>query len=300
MTIRQLEYFCAVAEEKSVSAAARRLYIAQPPISRQIALLEQELGVPLFRRGSKGMVLTDAGQSLYQQGRQYIADMAQLAERVRSLGVGVRGTVRVGVLYSTVPYALPFIRSYRTAYPHVELFIRLGSPQDLIGALNRGDLNALFLRAGTKETIGLHERILGADDLRLIMTAATDPAPELDVVPIERLRDVPMCLLRSEDLWGYGEALRKECQRAGFSPNVVCQCYDTPMAMQLVQSGFGVSFLPGSIVDTMPGAGVYAKSVRGLADRSYALLVWSEGSYQSGSVELFTQFEPENVKKVSV
>lgn len=292
MTIRQLEYFCAVAEEKSVSAAARRLYVAQPPISRQISLLEQELGVPLFRRGNKGMALTDAGQSLYQQGRQYIADMEQLASRVRALGSGVRGTVRVGVVYSTVPYALPYVRDYQSAYPHVELFIRLGSPQELIAELNRGDLNALFLRAGTKETIGLHERVLAEDELKLIMTARTDPAPELDAIPIEYLRSVPMCLLRSGDLWGYNEALVKECQRVGFSPNVVCQCYDTPMSMQLVCSGFGVSFLPGSIVETMPGSGVYAKSIRGISERSYAVLAWSENSYQSGSVERFTSFEP--------
>lgn len=56
MKIRQLEYFCAVAEEKSISAAARELHVAQPPISRQIAQLEEELGVQLFLRGSKGMV----------------------------------------------------------------------------------------------------------------------------------------------------------------------------------------------------------------------------------------------------
>jgi DNA-binding transcriptional LysR family regulator len=292
MTIRQLEYFCAVAEEKSVSAAARRLYVAQPPISRQIALLEKELGVVLFRRGSKGMALTDAGQSLYQQGRQYIADMEQLSERVRALGSGVSGAVRIGVLYSTVPYALPFIRAFQREYPRVELFIRLDAPQELMTQLNRGDLNVLFLRAGTKEAAGLHERILGEDELRLIMTAATDPAPELGSVPIERLRGVPMCLLRSDDLWGYNESLLRECQRSGFSPAVACQCYDTPMAMQLVRAGFGVSFLPGSIVETVAGSGIYAKSVRGLRERSYAVLAWSENSYLSGSVERFTQFEP--------
>ena len=51
-----------------------------------------------------------------------------------------------------------------------------------------------------------------------------------------------MCLLRSDDLWSYNNYLINECQRNGFSPNVVCQCYDTPMALQMVQSGFGISF----------------------------------------------------------
>ena len=293
MTIRQLEYFCAVVEEKSVSAAARKLHVAQPPISRQIGLLEQELGAQLFRRGNKGMMLTDAGQSFYQQGRAYISDIERLSEHVRSLGSGVRGVVRVGLLYSTVPYGLPYLRAYHEAYPQVELYIRLGSPQDLLADLNRGELNVLFLRAGAKETIGLKERILGSDALRLIVTAGTDPAPELDAVPIERLRDVPMCLLRSDDLWGYTETLLKECQRCGFSPNIVCQCYDTPMSMQLVQSGFGVSFLPESIVQTLPHSGIYAKPVLGLSERSYVALAWNENDYHSASVEVFTRFDTE-------
>ena len=292
MTIRQLEYFCAVVEEKSVSAASRRLHVAQPPISRQIGLLEQELGVTLFRRGNKGMHLTDAGQSLYQQGRALILDLGHLAEHVRSLGAGVRGTVRVGVLHSTVPYALPFLRTYHDAYPQVELYIRLGSPQDLVADLNRGELNVLFLRSGVKETLGLRERVVGRDRLKLIVTAATDPAPELEEIPIARLNNVPMCLLRSDDLWGYSEVLLKECQRGGVAPNVVCQCYDTSMTMQLVQSGFGVSFLPESIVDTLPHSGIYAKSVQGLNEKSHAVLAWSENGYLSGSVELFTSFTP--------
>lgn len=291
MTIRQLEFFCAIVEEGSVSAAARKLHIAQPPISRQISLLEQELGAQLFRRGNKGMLLTDAGQSLYQQGREYISDIKRLADHVRSLGVGVRGSVRVGMLYSTVPHALPYLRKYHEAYPQVELTIRVGSPQDLLADLNRGELNVLFLRAGTTATIGLRERVLYEDMLKLIVTPSTDPAPELDEIPIERLREVPMCLLRSDDLWGYSETLLKECQRCGFSPNIVCQCYDTPMSMQLVQSGFGVSFLPESIAKTLPHSGIYAKKIEGLTERSYVVLAWNENSYQPASVEIFTQFE---------
>ena len=85
MKIRQLEYFCAVAEEKSISAAARELHVAQPPISRQIAQLEEELGVQLFLRGSKGMSLTDAGQSLYQQTQQIFQDIRRVEDSVRSV-----------------------------------------------------------------------------------------------------------------------------------------------------------------------------------------------------------------------
>ena len=288
MKIRQLEYFCAVAEEKSISAAARKLHVAQPPISRQIALLEDELGTELFRRGNKGMLLTEAGESLYQQSQQLIEGMGRIADNIRSIGAGVSGIVRIGIIYSTVPYAMRYIKSFHEKYPQVELYIRLGTPQDLIADLNRGSLNALFLRSSS-EPSGLYERVLGEDSLALIMTHETDPAPGLTDVPIELLHDVPMCLLRSDDLWSYDEYLLRECQRSGFEPRIVCHCYDTPMAMQMVQSGFGVSFLPRSIVETHPNSGIYAKSVRGISAKSYSVLAWNDDVYRARSVKLFTE-----------
>ena len=69
MNFKQLEYFVAVAEAKSISKAARKLHVAQPPISRQIAMLEDELKVCLFLRTNKGVELTEAGRSLYQQSQ---------------------------------------------------------------------------------------------------------------------------------------------------------------------------------------------------------------------------------------
>lgn len=289
MKLRQLEYFCAVAEARSISAAARELHVAQPPISRQIAQLEEELGVQLFVRGSKGMALTDAGQSLYRQTQQIFQDLHRVEDSVRSVGAWMSGRIRLGVIYSAVPYALRYVERYHRAYPQVELYIRLGSPQELIEALNHGDLHALFLRTAAREPSGLQERILGEDALELIMRRDMDPAPELPAVPIERLKNVPMCLLRSDDLWSYNDFLVQECQRSGFTPNVACHCYDTPMAMQMVLSGFGISFLPKSILSTHPGAPLKAKPVRGLPIRSYAVLAWNSAVLSAPCVQRFVE-----------
>ncbi len=291
MKLRQLEYFCAVAEAKSISAAARELHVAQPPISRQIAQLEEELGVRLFLRGSKGMTLTDAGLSLYRQSRQIFQDLRRVEDSVRSAGAGLSGRLKLGVIYSAVPYALRYVDRYHKAYPQVELFIRLGSPQELIESLARGELHALFLRTAAREPGGLQERILGADALELIMREDMDPAPDLPEVPIERLENVPMCLLRSDDLWSYNDSLVQECRRSGFSPLVACHCYDTPMAMQMVLSGFGISFLPRSILSTHPGAPLRSKPVRGLPARSYAMLAWSGDALSAPCLQRFVSME---------
>jgi len=298
MNLKQLEYFSAVAEAKSISLAARNLHVAQPPISRQLALLEDELGVCLFLRTNKGVELTEAGRSLYRQSQNLFQDMRTIVDSVRDINAGMRGLLKIGMIYSNISIALQYLKEFRAQYPQVELYVRLGSPGDLLEDLNKGDLHLLFLRSSSERGSGLHERILGEDPLELVMIRELDPAPDQASVPLEALKGVPMCLLRSDDLWGYSNYLIKECQRQGFTPNTTFRCYDTPMVMQLVQAGFGVSYLPRSIVETQPHSGLYTKPIQGISVLSYPTLVWSSNLYYASCVKRFlAMFEGEDAEK---
>ena len=298
MNLKQLEYFSAVAEAKSISLAARNLHVAQPPISRQLALLEDELGVCLFLRTNKGVELTEAGRSLYRQSQNLFQDMRMIVDSVRDINAGMRGLLKIGMIYSNISIALQYLKEFRAQYPQVELYVRLGSPGDLLEDLNKGDLHLLFLRSSSERGSGLHERILGEVPLELVMIRELDPAPDQASVPLEALKGVPMCLLRSDDLWGYSNYLIKECQRQGFTPNTTFRCYDTPMAMQLVQAGFGVSYLPRSIVETQPHSGLYTKPIQGISVLSYPTLVWSSNLYYASCVKRFlAMFEGEGAEK---
>ena len=128
MNFRQLEYFSAVAEAKSISLAARNLHVAQPPISRQLALLEDELGVCLFLRTNKGVELTEAGRSLYQQSQNLFQDMRTIVDSVRDINAGMRGLLKIGMIYSNISIALQYLKEFRAQYPQVELYVRLGRP----------------------------------------------------------------------------------------------------------------------------------------------------------------------------
>ena len=287
MNFKQLEYFSAVAEAGSISGASRALHVAQPPISRQLALLEDELEVCLFLRNNKGVELTEAGRCLYQQSQQMFQSLRAMAASVRDVDAGVRGELKLGVIYSDVQMATGLMKEYHERFPNVELYVRMGGPGDLLDDLKRGELHVLFLRSQSERTHGLREQVLGEDPLELVMRAETDPAPGQDAVPIQALRDVPMCLLRSDDLWGYSRDLLGECRQAGFSPHVVCHCYDTPMEMQMIQAGFGVGFLPRSIVEAHPGSPVYTKPVLEFQAKSYPVLVWDNNLYHAGCVGQF-------------
>ena len=282
MNFKQLEYFSAVAEKGSISGAARELHVAQPPISRQLAMLEDELGVTLFLRTNKGVELTEAGRRLYEQSRQ-------MFQSLRTMADSVRGQLKLGIIYSDVQIAASLLKKYHEQFPQVELYVRMGSPGDLLNDLKRGELHVLFLRSRWERSYGLREQVLGEDPLELVMCPDTDPAPGQEAVPIRALRDVPMCLLRSDDLWNYSRDLLEECRRAGFSPNVACHCYDTPMEMQMVQAGFGVGFLPRSVVAAHPGSPVYTKPVMEFSAKSYPILVWENNPYQIGCVSRFLE-----------
>lgn len=287
MNFKQLEYFVAVADAKSISKAARDLHVAQPPVSRQIAMLEDDLGACLFLRNNKGIELTEAGQCLYQQAQQMFQSLRMMTDSVKDVAAGIRGQLKIGIVYSDVPVVLEHLREYHEQYPQVELYIRLGSPKDLLDDLNRGELHLLFLRSQSEDSPGLRAHVLGEEPLELVMCEELDPTPGEPDVPIQALKTTPMCLLRSDDLWNYGSSLLGECQREGFSPNIVCQCYDTPMAMQMVRAGFGISYLPRSIIATQPNSGLYSKPVRGLDAKSYPILTWSNNLYYANCVQQF-------------
>lgn len=117
MNFRQLEYFTTAARLKSISKAAQELHVAQPPVSRQIALLEDELGVCLFLRTNKGIELTEAGQSLYVQSKHIFQSIHTMIDSVRDIDQGLRGCLKLGSIYSTISFTLDFLKKYHAEYP---------------------------------------------------------------------------------------------------------------------------------------------------------------------------------------
>ncbi len=106
MELRQIRYFIAVAEENSFSEASRRLFVSQPPISRQVRRLEEELGVRLFERNQKGVELTAAGAAFLEEARQILTHTRLAAERSQAAGQGQIGKLEIGYFGSPIYWDL--------------------------------------------------------------------------------------------------------------------------------------------------------------------------------------------------
>src|SRR4051812_30876957 len=129
MDLRQLKYFVAVAEQQSFGRAATRLHISQPPITRQIKLLEQELGVVLFERTHWGVRLTPGGEELLSSANQIDALVAHAVDRARRVGMGQAGRLDIGVFGSGAVSVVPTIlKRYSKSHPDVQLML-LNVPQ---------------------------------------------------------------------------------------------------------------------------------------------------------------------------
>jgi LysR family transcriptional regulator, benzoate and cis,cis-muconate-responsive activator of ben and cat genes len=147
MDLRQLRYFAAVARERNFTRAAEQLHIAQPPLSRQIQLLEQELGVALLLRNSRSVQLTDAGRLFYEQAIQILGRVEQMQAATKRVGLHQRSVLSIGFVASSLYGGLPtLMRKLRERAPELDIqVVELMSMQQ-IEALKEGRIDIGFGR----------------------------------------------------------------------------------------------------------------------------------------------------------
>lgn len=187
MDLRRLRYFVAVAEARSVGKAAERLRMAQPPLSVQIRKLEAEVGAPLFRRGTRGMDLTEAGQALLVRASEALALASDGIEAARAVASGKRGRLSVGYMFVLANAILPrLIPELRRSVPGVDLdFAELSASTREARVLDRSVTVALCMPAINHPEIQVAR--IGAQRFMLAMPTSS-PLARLGSVPMARLR----------------------------------------------------------------------------------------------------------------
>lgn len=189
MDIKQLKTFICIAECGSISRASDRLRIAQPALSRQIKLLEHEIGVPLFDRHVRGMNLTEAGKELISRISGPIHQLEQSVFDVKSLNATISGQVSVGVL-PTIPeaFTVRLLHAMRKELPGVSIHLREAYSINLVEWLQTGDLDTAFLY-GPPSSYHLNATELLYEDIVLLSPPGSlaDQGPEIDIAEIAKL-----------------------------------------------------------------------------------------------------------------
>lgn len=240
MELRSLRYFVEVVRQKSFTAAAEKLFVTQPTISKMVKSLEDEIGAPLLLRESRHMVLTDAGRIVYQRGLDVLAAHSQLEAELHDLGKLGRGSLTIGIPPMGGSLFTPAIAAFKKHYPKIELKLFERGSKAIKAALIDGEM----------ELGGVLQPV----DLAIF-----------DVMPISRqllwlvaqkgsrwdaLDEVPLADLAREPFVFYGESLALSeivlgaCSEAGFTPTIVSRSGHWDFMSALVQAGVGIALLP--------------------------------------------------------
>lgn len=246
MDLRQLRYFVAVARERNFTRAAQILNIAQPPLSRQIQLLEEELGVPLIIRKSRPVKLTDAGRLLYEQALQVLGRVEQMRDATRRVGLNQNSVLSIGFVASTLYGGLPsLVRKLRQRAPELDIqLLELVSIQQ-IPALKEGRIDIGFgrLRHSDPSVTGIvlrEERLVVATPRNSILAESDAP------LPVSGLAGQRVIVYPKEPRPSYADHVLGLLHGHDVRPTGVQEVREIQTALGLVAAETGICIIPAS------------------------------------------------------
>ena len=278
MELKQLAYFKAIVEEGTISAAARRLHMSQPPLSYQMKMLEEELQVQLFLRGTKKITLTEAGKVLYERAGNLLTMSDMTRREVARAGQAV--TIHLGMTPSTVSMMSKMIAKFSGIYPEIHFDIHEGSTYVLKNQLENGLVDVTTLRTPIAVN-DCQSRVLLQENL-VAMAVGHYMNNERKTITLKQLSREKLILSHR-----YREYLLNAFEKEGLSCDIYFECEDARTAMELAENGVGVAILPASTSRLTKKMKAYA--IEGADLMTELLLVWRNGKIPS-EVSTFIEF----------
>ena len=262
MELKHLRYFVAAVEEGSLLAAAERLAVAQPALSRRIRDLEAELGCELLSRSVRGVSATRAGLTVFREALQVLDSFNDAVQAMRLAGLDQGRESRLGVVHSARKY--DFIQQGLAAYagehPNAGVAISRGPSEDLATDLREGRLDATLLYEMRLGAARFGERLVHRE--RYVLAA--HPSHRLAVrgpAALEQLTGEPLVWLLRQDSLGRHDPLLRQCRLQGLEP-VVERLADSPEGLiDLVSISGGLCLTPASTALTTPAGQLYYRSI---------------------------------------
>jgi LysR family transcriptional regulator, benzoate and cis,cis-muconate-responsive activator of ben and cat genes len=246
MELRHLRYFVAVAEERNFTRAAERLNIAQPPLSRQIQQLEENLGVQLLERNSRPLKLTETGKFFYSHAAQLLSQTADLESMTRRVG-NIERSLSIGFVGSTLYGMLPkIIRRFRDENTTVELSLHEMSTMDQIRALKDGRIDVGFGRIRHEDT-NIRRVVLREEKM---IVAFPEGHPLSVAKPVVALRDLvneTLIIFPKAPRPSFADQVLSAFDDRGLKPRKIYEVRELQIALGLVAAGEGIAVVPSSV-----------------------------------------------------
>lgn len=260
MELRHLRCFVALAEELHFTRAAERLHIEQPPLSRAIKELEDELGATLFDRDRRGTRLTPAGSAFLQDVRRVFSALEQGRENVKAIAAGLQGSLRIAISDGTVDQRLSaFLAHCREEEPEIEIRLAEVPLSEQLRGLRAGDFTI-----GFAHTAEVGEEIIAEPiwhDPLILAVPARHPLLAHREVPLSELASYPLVLCDPQVCEGYSRALTRLLRLLEREPNVIEHASSLDMMLTLVGAGYGIGFTTAARLAVSQRADVIARAL---------------------------------------
>ena len=242
MDNRQIQYFTEVVNQGGFSKAAEHLFVSQPTISNVVKDLEKELDAQLLIRTTRKLELTDTGKLLYHYGEQISQLYRQFYQELDDIKDSNSGTIKMGIFSSVGTKILIRIMSaFYKQHPNVTIRFVEDGEANLKNALYNGELDLIVLEESKNEPLNYIPFLKG--ELRLLVHNS-HPLANKEMVEWEELINEKFIIFHE------GFAVRRfitqECQRVGFTPNIICETSQWKFIFEMVSSNMGISILPQS------------------------------------------------------
>jgi DNA-binding transcriptional LysR family regulator len=292
MELRQLRYFAAVARHRHFTRASEELRVAQPALSQQLRRLEAELGFELLARTSRSVEITQAGEIVLERANRILAEVDAIPYELEELRGLARGRVTVGGMAPFGPLDLPaLLEEFVEAYPGIDIHLREGTATEMVGFLDRDEIELAFA------ALDQHEVSEGTECVRLfveelvVVVAPGHALAGAGTIALADIEDEPLISPH------HGPALRRTIDRALESarvrPRIAFESNDLNIHRALAARGLGVSILPRSWLDR-PGEDVAILHADPKITRPLSL-IWRTARRQSPAAEAFLAFTRERV-----
>lgn len=284
MDIKQLIYFLTIAEEGNISKAADRLHMAQPPLSQQLKLLEEELGVLLFERNTRRMQITDAGQLLQNRAQQIIDLMEKTSKELNDLKEGSQGLLSIGTISSAGETLVPImVQNFHKVYPGVDFRIKESSTFEILELVKRGVVEIGVIRTPfnleTFDYISLPEEPM--------MAAALNSLLDMNKTSINlgELKGKPLLFHNR-----YANNIEEACKKSGFEPKVKCRIDDTRTMLNWASAGMGIALIPRDMMALIPDSNLRFIEIKEETLATKIIVIWRKNHYLSTPARHFLEF----------
>jgi DNA-binding transcriptional LysR family regulator len=249
-------YFIAIAENPSISAAAKKLGISQPPLSAQLQLLEKEFGVRLTERGPKGVSLTEAGRMLYKRAVSIVALSDAAIKDLKDYSSGLRGTLRLGTGSSCGMALLGGrLAAFSEAYPLISFEIHEGAAFAMLDLLAANVIDVAVVRTPF-QTESYHCEFLAPEPMVAAATEKFFPSPSPDVISLSELEGLPLVYYRRME-----HVIMAAFEKAAVEPYAYCINDDARTCLMWARAGLGVAVVPQSIFPVFADPGLRSRAI---------------------------------------